>query len=277
MALIIRAISLALRCLPLEWSLSLGERVGRLFGALATELNRTVQSRLALRVEGRTTAKLFWSDLGRRAVEFVLADRLLDRVDVSSADEARFQDALNSGRGVLCATTHLGNWELMAAALAARGYRVQSVASGKTGPLGDLLSQHRRRLGVTEINPGRGARQVVTKLVAGEAIGLFVDQHTRGKGSLHPFLGETAQVSSIPERLLRITGAVPVFIWNHRKQDGRYQVHVESVPENNVSEWLNDRVAAIISTYPAQWVWVHDRWRAGETRQLKSNRVVSAP
>ena len=32
------------------------------------------------------------------------------------------------------------------------------------------------------------------------------------------------------ERLLELSGAVPLFVWNHRNEAGQYVIHVENVP-----------------------------------------------
>jgi KDO2-lipid IV(A) lauroyltransferase len=255
----LRAFVAVLRLLPLRVALAAGAGLGRLAGLFARRDTALMRANLA-HVEDPPAVGACWADLGRRLAELALADRVLARFDV---DAAPLRAALAEGRGVLVATCHLGHWELMGAALARAGVAVRSVAARpRPGPLHRWLDAERRRLGVVALPPGGGARATVAALRGGHAVALFVDQATGERGRVVPFFGCGAPTPATFERLLAATGARPLLAWTRREPDGRHVVRFEPVADPRL-EALTARVEALVRRAPAQWVWLHDRWRAG--------------
>ena len=225
-----------------------------------------------------------WADLGRRVVEFACAAKLAPAVEITTAAQERFAAAAAQNRGVLIATLHLGNWELMAAALSAHGIDFAAVgARPKHSPLHRLLGVTRARLGVTVLAPGGGARGAKARLNEGGTVALFIDQATGERSRPVRFFHAPAPTPTTFERLLELTGARPLLVWTARDADGVHRVHAEDIPtpwnaehpddhapKNLTAEgplnWLTARAESLIRTYPTQWVWLHDRWRreAGE-------------
>jgi KDO2-lipid IV(A) lauroyltransferase len=270
----LRLLTAGLRRLPIDRALALGERAG------------VFLSRFAPRDRARTIAQLehaglevdpaaCWSDLGRRAVEVALADRMLARVDVEPTGLAQLRAAIESGWGVVVATCHLGNWELMAGALAREGVDVHTLAARRgSGPLHAWLGRIRRRLRVRVHHPGGGARTAARHLKRGGALAVFVDQNTGERGRAVPFFGHAAPTPATYERMQRISAATTLFAWNVRGPDGRYTVRIEAVPATLESVTL--RVEARVRAHPTQWVWLHDRWTpaAPAPRPRESARSV---
>lgn len=252
----------ALRRLPIETALAAGENLGCFIGRLARTERRRLVARLARALPEPPSPDDCFADLGRRFAEFACADRLLDRVDLAAEDVARFEAARALGRGVLVATAHLGNWELLAAALAARGHPVHAIgARPRRGPLHRWLARHRATLGVAVHAPGGGARAVVSRLRRGEAVAIFVDQATGERGRPVPFFGRPAPTPATFERLLARTGATPLLVWSARGPDGRHRIRVEALGAGPPLDAVTARIEALVRAYPAQWVWLHDRWR----------------
>ncbi len=259
-ALTLRLLFGALRRLPVDRARRIGAGLGRLVGLLARGERRRMARRLE-RALGEAAPPVgdCWASLGRRAVEFALADRMLDRVRVPPDAIARFEAARGAGRGVLLATAHLGNWELMAAALATRGFAVHTVAARRRGgPLHAWLAAHRRRLGVVVHPPGGGARAVVSRLRRGEAVAIFVDQATGRRCRPIPFFGRPAPTPTAFERLIALTGATPLLIHALPDDGDGYRVAVE--PAAGLDR-LTARIEALVRRAPSEWVWLHDRWR----------------
>lgn len=246
-------------------------------GALSWRKNRDISKILKSGVPEAPSTRAIWSDLGCRAAEFLVADRFLDEVVLASGSRERYERVRALGQGVLVATAHLGHWELMAAALAHQGVPVTSIAARpKPGPLGELLLEHRTSLGITTLSPGYGARESVRRLKQGETVGLFVDQATAEKSRSIPFLGRDAPTPLTFERLLELSGAVPLFIWNHRNELGQYVIHVENVPTEDSLRWLTQRLETLVRTYPEQWVWLHRRWTHRGARIQELDEVRSS-
>ncbi len=254
----LRAFVAALRLLPLHAALAAGAGLGRLAGLFARRDTALMRANL-VHLEAPPTPGACWADLGRRLAELALADRVLPRFDV---DATPLRAALAEGRGVVVATCHLGHWELMGAALARAGVEVRAVAARpRPGPLHRWLAAERRRLGVVALPPGGGARAAVAALRHGAAVALFVDQSTGERGRDVPFFGCEAPTPATAERLLALTGARLLFAWTRREPDGRHLVRFEPLPTPTL-EALTARVEALVRRDPAQWVWLHDRWRA---------------
>lgn len=258
----LRLLVALLRRLPLDAALATGEALGRLIGACALRERRRMAARLARALADPPAPGDCFADLGRRFVELACAERLLDRCLLEPAAVAAFEAARARGRGVLLATAHLGNWELMAAALAARGYPVHAVAARpRGGPLHRWLARRRAALGVSVHPPGGGARAIVDRLRRGEAAAIFIDQATAERGRPIVFFGRPAPTPTTFARLLTRTGATPLWLWSARGADGRHHIRVEALPEDDPLTAATGRLEAAIRAQPTQWVWLHDRWR----------------
>jgi KDO2-lipid IV(A) lauroyltransferase len=192
--------------------------------------------------------------------------------------------ALDRGRGVVALSAHLGNWELLGAALTARGVPVTVVAQPLFDARSDrLLNRWRRDAGLRVVPRERGLLPVVRALRAGGVVGTLVDQDTGGPSLFADFFGTTARTPRAPFRLARKTGAALVPMWIHLDGDGVHRVEVrppiEAVPAADPEAALQEdarRWHAIleqaIRRHPEQWVWHHRRWKTrpeGDTLDLR--------
>lgn len=196
-----------------------------------------------------------WADLGRRAAEFACARKWLAAVVIEDDAWATFEAARAQGRGVLVATAHLGNWELMAAALAQRVDFAAIAAAPKDSPLIRWLAAERAALGVTTLTSGE-ARTAARRLREGGVVAVFIDQRTRERSRPVMFMGRPAPTPLTFERLAAATGAATVLVWTARI-DGVHRVFAQAVAG------LDDAMAALeaaVEAHPTQWIWLHDRW-----------------
>lgn len=187
--------------------------------------------------------------------------------------------ALAAGRGVVALSGHVGNWEMLGAALAGRGYPVHVLAKPTFDRRSDRMLNGWRRASGVQLLTGRGLRDAVQVLRRGEVLGTLADQDAPGAGVFVDFFGRAARTRRAPFRLARRCGAplVPMFIT--MRPDGRYRVviHPALVPSRasdsevalreDVAAW-HDRLEEAIREAPEQWVWHHRRWKTrppGET------------
>jgi lauroyl/myristoyl acyltransferase len=106
----------------------------------------------------RRIARACFAGLGRAAGEVCCMARLdLCRyVEIPPGSRRVIDEALSLGRGLIWVTAHLGNWELLAAGLAARGYDVRPVATPSYDPrFTAMIDYWRRRIGVRTLWRGR--------------------------------------------------------------------------------------------------------------------------
>ena len=235
------------------------------------------------------------ANLARGVVEFAQLGRLgpealRERVRVEGLENLEAVRAGAPGRGIVVITAHFGSWELLSAAMTAHGYPITVVHRARDEEGLDRLVASQREAGGSELLPrGGAARGALAALRDGRFLAMPYDQNCdRDEGVFVPFFGRLACTRSAPARVaLRTRSAVlPVFLF--READGVH--HVARVyPAVLLPESGGDRrgdaavlagrmtaaVEAAIREAPAEWSWVHRRWRTqppGEPRPYPSSR-----
>jgi KDO2-lipid IV(A) lauroyltransferase len=180
-----------------------------------------------------------------------------------------FDQARESGRGVLVATAHLGNWELSAFAHALMTAPMNVVVRPLDNPLIDSLVERRRALtGNRPIGKKDFGRSILKALAANEAVGILIDQNAGlDTGVFVDFFGVPASAGTGFAKFAAHSGAavVPGFaLWSEREQ--RYVLRFYP-PLTMTGDALNDtqtlqsKLEEVIREYPDQWLWIHRRWK----------------
>jgi KDO2-lipid IV(A) lauroyltransferase len=217
-------------------------------------------------------------NLGRAAMEMLmLFRRRRTRIEEWCAieDEMRLREALSGGRGVVFVTGHTGNWELLAALVARRGYPATVVATPVYDPrLDDLLVAARAAQGVETISRGSSsaARQLLSALRRNSFLGMLIDQDTDVDGAFVPFFGRPAYTPTGAAALALRTGAAVVCGFLVREGAIRHRLivqgpitlirtgdHQRDVVENTAL--FTGLIERHIRAFPDQWVWFHRRWK----------------
>ncbi len=202
------------------------------------------------------------------------------RIRVEGVEHLRRAHA--AGRGVVVATAHLGNWELLGPAARRLGLPTTMVVRPLGGPRSRRwITELRRRAGVEVIEEGPGlAVRMLRSLARGDVLGLAIDQrpHDRGRKPRAAFLGRRTALCSTAAVLSVRTGAPLLVALAHREPDGGHVIRL-SAPldpggrERPVRQRVDDlarachrRVERAIADNPEQWLWHHRRWaRRGAT------------
>ncbi len=181
-------------------------------------------------------------------------------------------DALAEGRGAIYTTGHYGNWEMAAAAVAARGWPIDAIVKRLANPLVDSrIAEARRALGVETMGMREAPRRVPRSLAAGRTIGIVADQDARHTGVFVPFFGVPASTHRGPALFALRCGA-PIFTAVARRlPDGRYLLRSERIDTSRTGSIDDDavRITAAIAAHlereirqdPAQYFWFHKRWK----------------
>lgn len=219
------------------------------------------------------------TNLGRAAMELLmLSSRPRDRVERWCAGfdgEDRLREALSSGRGVIFVTAHAGNWELLGALLARRGYPITVVATPVYDErLDQRLVAARAAHGIETISRGRAsaARQLLSSIRRNAVLGMLIDQDTNVGGAFVPFFGRLAYTPTGPAAFALRTGAVVVCGFLVREGALHHRIVVEGPielirtgdPERDAvanTARLTELIERHIRAHPDQWVWFHRRWR----------------
>jgi len=181
-----------------------------------------------------------------------------------------YDAALKSGRGVIVAAPHFGNWELLNQWLASRG-DIAIVYKPPSSELGDAFLQRVR--GAENIRQvraeGPAVRQLFKVLKEGGAVGILPDQQPKGgDGVFAPFFGVEALTMTLVNRLAERTGAIVLLGWCERVGAGLdFALHVEPAPAEIGdpdplvgTAALNAQIERIARRDPAQYQWTYKRY-----------------
>ena len=270
------------------WPLTVSRAIGRTLGWLAWTLVRRERAR-ALRHVGwafpeRSEAERLaiaagaFRSLGDSVAELAQIDRLRRRfatfVEYDEPSRRAMEAALARGRGVLVVAGHLGNWELLGFYLAWCGYPVRTLARALSDPrLSAFVRAYRESRGVhTILRHEDGAPKAMLRAFReGAILGFFLDQDTDVAGVFVPFFGRPAWTPAGAAAMALRTGASVVVATLQRRPDGRHRLTIEpcdvadtgarEADIRRVTGELTAKLEAAIRREPAQWVWMHQRWK----------------
>lgn len=209
-------------------------------------------------------------NVGRALIETYSGRAFVDRLQdvtfrgdgVDILDQAR-----RDGRPVLLITGHFGNYHAPGSALVLRGCRV----GGLYRPMRNRLfnahyTRAMARLG-TDLFPRnrKGMARMVRFLKDGGMVGVVVDQFMQ-HGAALDFLGKPAFTALSAAEMAVKYDALAIPIYGIRQPDGlSFEILVEPPiphgPPERMTQAMNDSLAAQVRRHPAQWFWIHRRWK----------------
>ena len=197
--------------------------------------------------------------------------RLAEWVDV---DQTEMAPVLRPAAQI-CITAHMGGWEILGMALAARGYPPTSVAAPIENPAVDrIFNDLRRRSGQRVVSKHGAVRHLLRALREGGKIALLLDQNTKPEdgGVFVPFFGRAVAVSLAPAMLWKRTGAEVYFGLCLPDAQGRYRttppIRVAETEDREHPQAEVRMTAAIVKAtedavrmHPGRWLWMYKRWK----------------
>ncbi len=197
------------------------------------------------------------------APQRVLPSAVIENWDVAQA-------ALDAGRGVVFLTPHLGCFEIIAQAIAARTRLTALYRPPHKQALKPLIEGARARANLA-LAPANlaGVRTLLKALKAGQAIGLLPDQVPQhGEGVWADFFGKPAYTMTLPAKLHKMSGAPIVLAYAERLPAGRgYRVRFVPFAEtlSDSAELqaraINAAMEKLIAQCPAQYFWSYHRYK----------------
>ena len=179
-------------------------------------------------------------------------------------------EQLRAGRPVVLVLSHLGNWELCAQIMPKFiGYVRNSTIYQKLS--NQFIDEHvrkmRGRAGVEMFDRQGGFQKAIQLLREGGAIGILSDQHAGDHGVWVPFFGRLASTTPLPALLAKRTNAVLIAVAFYTDGPARWRIVFEPPVEAKegsieaITSKTNEIIAAQIRRAPADWFWVHNRWK----------------
>ena len=217
--------------------------------------------------------------MAKSAIEvmFLIDKPVLLKKRVSLVNRQNLDQALVKGNGVILVSAHFGNFPLLLARLSQDGYKV----AGIMRPMRDLrvekiFVKKRERYQVQTIySTPRNlcVNQTIDALRSNGVVFIPIDQNFGTAGVFVDFFGRKAATATGPVIFAQRTKAslVPCFII--RQKDDTQKIIFEpaidleqgKTPHETIViniQKLTNVIEAYIRKYPAEWGWVHRRWKS---------------
>ena len=181
------------------------------------------------------------------------------------------QDALNSGKGVVLISSHLGNWEVLLQYVCSLCKPIILYRPIKLKAVDELLVKQRVQLG-NSLAPStkEGILSLIKQVRKGGVAGIAADpEPSLSSGVFVPFFGVPALTSKFVPSLVKDRKAEAVFMHALRLDDGSgYRVVIEAAPDALYGEDIEAAVAALnqgiekqVRQAPSQYMWNMKRFK----------------
>ncbi|MBD9483319.1 lysophospholipid acyltransferase [Pseudomonas sp. PDM14] len=181
------------------------------------------------------------------------------------------QQALDTGKGVVLITSHLGNWELLLQYVSSLCKPVILYRPLKLKAVDDMLVKQRVRLG-NSVAPStkEGILGLIKTVRRGGVAGIAADpEPSLSSGVFVPFLGVPALTSKFVPSLVNGHKATGVFMHALRLDDGSgYRLVFEAPAEALYGDDVEAAVAALnagiekqVRAAPSQYMWTMKRFK----------------
>ena len=237
---------------------NLERNLRRLLGPGSTDAQLRALSKAGMRSYMRYFYEMF--RLPAMGEEYILSHTRAVGVEV-------LKKHVRSGRGVVVALPHMGNWDHAGAWITLQGIPLTTIAQRlRPESLFRRFTTYRESLGMEVLPLTGGANTVGTlarRLRAGGLVCLLADRDIQGTGLEVEFFGESARMPSGPAALALSTGAalMPVSLW----YDGPWwniRVHDEIPPApgesrarriHDTTQELARVFEGVIAEHPEDW------------------------
>lgn len=224
-------------------------------------------------------AKDCFTYMGKSGVEILfLIERpelLKKRVEIIGKEN--LDSALSRGKGVILVSAHFGNFPLMLCKLSLEGYKIAGIMRPmRDSRMEKFFGEKRKRLNIKTIYSQPRNTCVINTIQAlrnNELVFIPTDQNFGTGGVFVDFFGRKAATATGPVVLAMRTHAaiVPCFII--RQKDDTHKLifeqplELEQGKDDKESILINiQRLTKIIESYirkyPAEWSWIHRRWKS---------------
>ena len=282
LALLIKGISALSRCLPWGVAVSWGGQLGLFLYHVLGRYRMASFNNFKIAfgseespIQSAQIIKKSFVNLGKTLIEVLklptLKPHTLDAL-VSWEGEEYLKNT--DGKGVILITGHIGNWELLGAAIAGRGYPIHAIAAPfHDSRIGQFIIQLRSLLGVKTISRGTpsSSRKILEVLRKKEILVLLIDQDTKVDGVFVPFFNKKAHTPAGAAKLAVRSDVVTVMGFITRLPHDHHRLTIKKPLtlfrtgdkkddiEKNTALFAS-HIEQEIREVPDQWVWMHQRW-----------------
>jgi KDO2-lipid IV(A) lauroyltransferase len=204
-----------------------------------------------------------------------------DYVDryVEVVNMERIEDAAKSGRGTMLLTAHFGDWELSSLVSALKGFPITVLArEQKMKRLNELLNALRESKGCKVVRKGMSTKNILRELYRKNMVGILSDQDAGKKGTFVNFFGRPTSAHIGPFEIAKRTDSIILPNFIVRVNGPFHKLYLEEYIDVRRSEGRGGLIDSLqrymsllekyIRKYPAQWLWLHKRWKSTPKRTV---------
>ena len=218
-----------------------------------------------------------WDNLGRICGEFVHICKMSKEdigklVKIDKVTKDNLKGIKETSRGGIIFSGHIGNWELGPKFFLSQGFNVKTVYRPLNNEAVDKVTSQIRNVGLIAKNT-KGNKEIISEIKKGNYIIILVDQKS-SEGIEVPFFHDNALTTSSIARLA-IKYNVPLIPARSIRVDKKFKFKIEVdkplVLNKDISDLesqifdltkkVNKKLESWINEFPAQWFWVHNRWK----------------
>ena len=264
-------------------------RIGRVFGWLAWTSgvwrNRTMENLRRAFGGEKTDAELLriarrvYENFGITSFEFPMLPAMTDEefwrvCFYDQADIDHMRNMLAKGKGVIFASAHMANWEMLAEFGARHGFDMSILYKPNSNPymarIWHRLRGHNQLIDIT-----RDLSTVVRRLRDNRVICLLFDENARSAGIELPFFGRPVSTYKGPAYFSLRSGCPILCLYFVRQSDNRLRYVIERTiwPERKgtleediarIMREMNQSLEIMLRKHPEQWYWFYKRWRSAD-------------
>jgi KDO2-lipid IV(A) lauroyltransferase len=238
------------------------------------------------------TARQVYAHFGQVLLEILWLrgrsrDDVLNLVEVVGGEHV--EAAFAAGKGVICVTAHIGNWEMHGLTHGWMFGPISVVVRPLDNPdLHQRLCDVRTMGGNTVIDKRHALAQIMRGLRENRGIAILIDQNVQAQdGIFVDFFGRAAATTTVAAALAVRTGCALLPSHTVLGRDGRYRLVYDPVvrwlPSGNretdiarLTQQLTTIIEGWIRDAPEQWLWLHKRWKTQPVATVSESLVRSA-
>jgi KDO2-lipid IV(A) lauroyltransferase len=269
--------------LPRSAQVSLGRSLGHLLAWRKIRLG-VVQQNLQIAFPDkdenfrRQLIRQSYEGLGNLVIEILLIFgpfRSFIEKHSSITGTEHWRAAKKLGKGVIFASSHVGNWEIMAATGAVHDGMDMMIVTKHLKPewIHRAVERARLRCGVRATYEPKTLKDVLRHLGKNGTVGFVMDQYSGPPvGVRVPVFGVPVGTPAAIAMLAKRTGATVLPVVNWRDEKGRFRVEIRAPlpwatdPDTtreialNTARFATDLEKDILA-HPEQWLWIHRRFK----------------
>jgi heptosyltransferase II len=286
--LLYRALGAVIGALPIGFGIRLGRFIGLIGYFFVGKYRRIAVRNLATAFPEKTPrdhrsyarahfATLVGNLFAAEKISRIPREEILPLVHIEGREI--IENLIAQNRGVVLLGSHIGNWELLA----------QILPVIFECPIGTVYQQlgnrhidahvrgTRSRNGVALFERKEGFTAALDMLRKGGCVGVLFDQHAGDAGVWCPLFGRLASSTSLPAMMALRTKAALVPLAMNTDGVGKWKLTIERpvLPLENeagaITAQLNLALEKQIRRIPADWFWVHNRWKTPKPHFLLVN------